>query len=277
MLGLGPYLDGRQRPGRRPHVRGARHPGPGGGRRPGHPARRPGRAGPHRFCPGFAPHSPDRTELSREAPRKPSRVNNPSQFPPHRAPRLRSGPRPTPVSKSPVLFSDYASRWVSSIPDSAQALTFGQVIGRRACVPAGRPQHARAEDGGHHGRLSRRRKGRAAYAARPRARAGRLRAPRATSGCASIPASTPRGSRRIPATTSAGERPNNDFLRYEIAPGTGAASCATGGGVPALGSGHRGIPKETVALARELDAAAAPARGAGPAPGQLHPRRLFYA
>jgi hypothetical protein len=56
----------------------------------------------------------------------------------------------------------------------------------------------------------------------------------------------------------AGERPNNDFLRYEIAPGVWRGELHAGE-TPLAWRPHTGGPKETVALARELARLAAPA------------------
>jgi hypothetical protein len=55
-----------------------------------------------------------------------------------------------------------------------------------------------------------------------------------------------------------GERPNNDFLRYEIAPGVWRGELHVGE-VPLAWKGLEGGPKETVALARELARWPAPA------------------
>ena len=74
-----------------------------------------------------------------------------------------------------------------------------------------------------------------------------------------------------------GERPNNDFLRYEIAPGRVARRAARGGGVPAMAPATRGAPEGDGGAGAGAGAEPPARRGAGPAPGQLHPRRLFYA
>jgi hypothetical protein len=55
-----------------------------------------------------------------------------------------------------------------------------------------------------------------------------------------------------------GERPNNDFLRYETAPGVWCGELRTGQPFNRIAPATDGIPKETAALARELDAAPEP-------------------
>jgi len=55
-----------------------------------------------------------------------------------------------------------------------------------------------------------------------------------------------------------GERPNNDFLRYETAPGTWRGELRQGEAFLRVTAASDGLPKETAALARELDARPAP-------------------
>ena len=55
-----------------------------------------------------------------------------------------------------------------------------------------------------------------------------------------------------------GERPNNDFLRYETAPGVWQGELREGDTFSRIAPATDGVPKETAALARELDAAPTP-------------------
>jgi hypothetical protein len=55
-----------------------------------------------------------------------------------------------------------------------------------------------------------------------------------------------------------GERPNNDFLRYETAPGTWRGELREGEAFLDMVPATDGVPKETAALARALDAAPVP-------------------
>ena len=55
-----------------------------------------------------------------------------------------------------------------------------------------------------------------------------------------------------------GEHPNNDFLRYETAPGSWRGELRDGERFLRVAPANDGIPKETAALARELDALPTP-------------------
>ncbi len=87
---------------------------------------------------------------------------------------------------------------------------------------------------------------------------------------ASTPASTRPGSRTTPATTAVRRRPTTIFLRYEIAPGGVGGRAGAGQSFLRHGVFTDG-PKETRALAAELETLPTPARGAGHPPGPLHP------
>ena len=100
-----------------------------------------------------------------------------------------------------------------------------------------------ARTGRHHGRLPRRREGRAADAARARAGDRRLRAPSAASACASIPASTRRASRPTPATTSPASAPTTISSATRSRRASGAASCATGEPFLRIVAGRRRPPE----------------------------------
>jgi len=77
---------------------------------------------------------------------------------------------------------------------------------------------------------------------------------------------------------ASGERPNNDFLRYELAPGVWRDELRTGEAflryVPADGAG---MPKETAALAAELGRHAAPAAALDLHQDNFIHGALFYA
>src|SRR5262249_46617542 len=62
----------------------------------------------------------------------------------------------------------------------------------------------------------------------------------------------------VPYTLS-GERPNNDFLRYELAPGVWRGELREGEQFVRVVPAVDGLPKETAALARELDRLPLPA------------------
>ena len=162
---------------------------------------------------------------------------------------------------------------MSSLPARRRAAHVRHRGGGRPRVPAGRPDAARARarcviTAGFHGDE----KAGPLTLARTRARDRRLRAPSATSGCAIYPCVNPSGFEAHTRYNVTGERPNNDFLRYEIAPGVWRGELREGEAFLRVAPAGDGVPKETAALARELDALPAPAGGAGPAPGQLHPR-----
>ena len=178
------------------------------------------------------------------------------------------------VSEWGVEFSEYAERWERSVPAPAEPFRYGTVTeGGRAypLVALRSPGSHRA----HHRRLPRRREGRAADAAGSTRRSW-SRTPRARDvGLRIYPCINPSGFEAHTRYNLSGERPNNDFLRYEVAPGQWKGRAARGASRScAWRRPRRRLPKETAALARALDAEPPPVRGAGPAPGQLHPRRL---
>src|SRR5678809_378241 len=77
-------------------------------------------------------------------------------------------------------------------------------------------------------------------------------------GLAIYPCVNPSGFEAHTRYNVTGERPNNDFLRYETAPGTWRGELRDGEAFLSVAPAREGLPKETAALARELDALPAP-------------------
>ena len=151
-----------------------------------------------------------------------------------------------------MLFSDYASRWVSSLPDFAQSLTFGQVSeGGREYPLVGlstRGSRSVVITAGFHGdekagpmTLLEHASEIVAYAAERDV------------GLAIYPCVNPSGFEAHTRYNVTGEHPNNDFLRYETTPGTWRGELRAGEKFLRVTPVGDGIPKETAALARELD------------------------
>ena len=170
-----------------------------------------------------------------------------------------------------MLFSDYASRWVSSLPDFAQSLTFGQVSeGGREYPLVGlsaRGSRSVVITAGFHGdekagpmTLLEHASEIVAYAAERDV------------GLAIYPCVNPSGFEAHTRYNVTGEHPNNDFLRYETTPGTWRGELRAGEEflrVTPVGDGDPEGDRGAGARARRPSAAPG---GAGPAPGQLHPR-----
>lgn len=72
-------------------------------------------------------------------------------------------------------------------------------------------------------------------------------------GLAIYPCVNPSGFEAHTRYNVTGEHPNNDFLRYETAPGTWRGELRAGERFLRVTAARDGIPKETAALARELD------------------------
>ena len=152
-----------------------------------------------------------------------------------------------------MLFSDYASRWLSSLPGSAQPLTFGVVteggheyplVGlsttgtRSVVITAG--FHGDEKAGPltlleHASEI-------VAYAAERDV------------ALAIYPCVNPSGFEAHTRYNVTGEHPNNDFLRYETTPGSWRGELRDGETFLRVTPAGDGVPKETAALARELDA-----------------------
>jgi succinylglutamate desuccinylase/aspartoacylase family protein len=156
------------------------------------------------------------------------------------------------VAEWGVQFADYAARWRGSVPPPAEAFTYGAVTeaGRRypllgLRVPG---RHTVLVTAGFHGdetagpeTLLEHTAEIVAYAA---ARGVGLRI---------YPCVNPSGYEAHTRYNQSGERPNNDFLRYEVAPGVWRGEIATGQPFLRAVPAHDGMPKETAALSAELD------------------------
>jgi hypothetical protein len=77
-------------------------------------------------------------------------------------------------------------------------------------------------------------------------------------GLTVFPCVNPSGFEADTRYNASGERPNNDFLRYEIAPGVFRGEIYDDTPFTRIVPAREGLPKETAALARALDAAATP-------------------
>jgi hypothetical protein len=157
-----------------------------------------------------------------------------------------------------VIFAEYAARWRDGLRGVADAEDFGAVVegGREyplLAASSGDPDapsvvvtagfHGDEKAGpltllGHAAELF----------AHARARGVALRL---------YPCVNPSGFEAHTRYNVGGERPNNDFLRYEIAPGVWRGELHAGETALAWRA-HDGGPKETVALARELARRPAP-------------------
>jgi predicted deacylase len=151
-----------------------------------------------------------------------------------------------------VLFGDYAARWLSSVPDAARSVTFGTVTegGRDYPLVGLTTTGARSVviTAGFHGdekagplTLLEHASEIVAYAAERDV------------GLAIYPCVNPSGFEAHTRYNVTGEHPNNDFLRYETAPGTWRGELRAGERFLRVTAARDGIPKETAALSRELD------------------------
>ena len=163
-----------------------------------------------------------------------------------------------------VLFSDYAwRRWMASVPAPAEAFRYRHRRRGGPRVPAGRPAAARRRSrslitAGFHGDEKAGPLTLLEHAAEIvdyAAARGRRPAP-------SIPCINPSGFEAHTRYNVTGERPNNDFLRYEIAPGPVARRAARRRAVP------RGSRPPPTASRRRL-----PRWRASWTPGRPRPRR----
>ena len=115
-----------------------------------------------------------------------------------------------------VRFSDYVARWEERSPP-AEAFRYGTVVeegGRFRSSACAARARGRGDHGGFHGDEK-------AGPLTLLAHAAELvdYAARAASGCGIYPCINPSGFEAHTRYNMSGERPNNDFLRYEIAPG----------------------------------------------------------
>jgi hypothetical protein len=155
------------------------------------------------------------------------------------------------------LFADTLAEWAASVAAPAEPFSYGAVleagieyplVGLR--VPGANPVVITA---GFHGDEK----------AGPRtllahtAEIVRYAADRGV-GLTIYPCVNPSGFEGNTRYNASGERPNNDFLRYELAPGVWRGEIYDNQPFTRIVPARDGLPKETVALARALDAAPAP-------------------
>jgi hypothetical protein len=157
-----------------------------------------------------------------------------------------------------VLFADYLEQWTSSVAVPAETFRYGSVVedGRRFDLMGLRSpgEPLVLITAGFHGdekagplTLLAHTPEIVAYAA---ARGV---------GLAIYPCVNPSGFEAHVRYNLSGERPNNDFLRYELAPGVWRGELLHGEEFLRVVPAVDGLPKETAALARELDRLPLPA------------------
>ena len=151
-----------------------------------------------------------------------------------------------------VLFADYLARWNASVPAPATTFSYGTVVedGREFTLTGLRSPGARTVlvTAGFHGdekagplTLFEHAAELVGYAAERGV------------GLLVFPCVNPSGFEGHVRYNLSGERPNNDFLRYETAPGVWSGELRDGQGFSKIAPAIEGLPKETAALARELD------------------------
>ncbi len=96
-------------------------------------------------------------------------------------------------------------------------------------------------------------------------------------GLAIYPCVNPSGFEAHIRYNLSGERPNNDFLRYELSPGVWRGELREGEGFLRVVPAVEGLPKETAALARELDRLPLPAAALDLHQDNFIHGSLFYA
>jgi hypothetical protein len=156
------------------------------------------------------------------------------------------------------LFADTLARWAGSVPAPAEPFSYGAVL-EAGCeyplvglrLPGPNPVVVTA---GFHGDEK----------AGPRTLLDhtgeivRYAAERGV-GLTLYPCVNPSGFEAHTRYNASGERPNNDFLRYEMADGAWRGELYNGQSFKRIVPAVDGLPKETAALARSLDAAPVPA------------------
>ena len=162
------------------------------------------------------------------------------------------------VSQLGVLFGDYAARWRERVPTPAEPFEYGRVVedGRDFPLVGLRSPGARdvVVSAGFHGDE----------------KAGPLtlleHAPEIVAyaverdvGLRIYPCINPSGFEAHTRYNLSGERPNNDFLRYETAPGVWRGELRDGQAFTRVAPVDGGVPKETAALAAALDGDPPPA------------------
>ena len=175
-----------------------------------------------------------------------------------------------------MLYADYLARWKSSVRAPAQLFSYGSVLegGRELELTALRLPGPRTVllTAGFHGDE----------------KAGPLTlvehvaeivdyAAARNVGLRIHPCINPSGFEAHIRYNTSGERPNNDFLRYETAPGVWAGELRPGQPFLRIAPAADGLPKETAALARALDAEPTPQASLDLHQDNFIPGSLFYA
>jgi len=175
-----------------------------------------------------------------------------------------------------VLFRDYVARWNASVPAPAEAFCYGTVVedGRPFDLVGLRSPGARTVliTAGFHGDE----KAGPLTLLEHAAEIVDYAAARGV-GLLIYPCINPSGFEAHTRYNVSGERPNNDFLRYEIAPGVWRGELRDGERFSRIVPAVDGLPKETVALARELDRAPLPAASLDLHQDNFIHGSLFYA
>ena len=175
-----------------------------------------------------------------------------------------------------MLYADYLARWKSSVREPAQLFSYGSVLeaGRELELSALRLPGPRTVliTAGFHGDE----------------KAGPLTlvehvveivdyAAARNVGLRIYPCVNPSGFEAHTRYNVSGERPNNDFLRYETAPGVWAGELHREQTFLRIAAAAQGVPQETAALARALDAEPVPQAALDLHQDNFIPGALFYA
>jgi predicted deacylase len=175
-----------------------------------------------------------------------------------------------------VLYADYLARWKSSVRAPAQLFSYGSVLegGRELELTALRLPGPRTVlvTAGFHGDEK----------AGPLTLAEHVAeivdyAAARNVGLRIYPCINPSGFEAHVRYNVSGERPNNDFLRYETSPGAWAGELRAGQPFLRIVGATDGLPKETAALARALDAEPTPQASLDLHQDNFIPGSLFYA
>ncbi len=156
-----------------------------------------------------------------------------------------------------ALFEDYAARWKASVPPPAEPFVFATVIEDGRPLPllglrlsGRRPVLVTA---GFHGDEKAGPQTLLAHVPEIVAYAAQRGV-----GLQIYPCLNPSGFEAHTRYNLSGERPNNDFLRYELAPGVWRGELRPGESFLRVVPAVAGLPKETAALAAELAAGPKP-------------------
>ena len=175
-----------------------------------------------------------------------------------------------------VLFADYLARWNAPDLGPAERFSYGTVLegGREFPLVGLRAPGARTVlvTAGFHGDEKAGPLTLADHVAEIVAYAAERNV-----GLAVYPCVNPSGFEGHVRYNLSGERPNNDFLRYEVAPGVWRGELREGERFSRVVPAADGLPKETAALARELDAMPLPAAALDLHQDNFIHGSLFYA